>query len=293
MRAVAALHLTPATRGSVESTRPARKHGQQPRCRIMSPSTPGMSRMFRASSQGQNTPSINISLHRSHRATRANAAWTAPQPPAAGMRQGMWFIASCRQSHQPCAQGKSTTHRAAACAWGQLSPVWPGCSHGAPSSHTSYHPCLGAPLLHLAHLQGPIVANLLIYTSHEWTWGSPTSPPCTYDFIPVSTSEMCRYCLMWLSLQMWAGCVFNFSSEIFAWAAGFFSAPLGRGVSFSHFSILSWSIEVSSKGQQRGSDILMLWLTLVKSYWCQYGYSCLLPPSLFNFCSFATLDDKQ
>lgn len=134
-------------------------------------------------------------------------------------------------------------------------------------------PCLGAPPLHLARLQSPIAAKLLFYTSLEWTWGSSTSLPCSYYFIPVSISETCR--CYWP--RIWAGCVFNFS-EIFAWAAGFLSAPLGRGGSFSHFSILLWSIEVSLKGQERGSDILMLRLTRLKSYWYQYSYSWLLPP---------------
>lgn len=45
----------------------------------------------------------------------------------------------------------------------------------------------------------------------------------------------------------------------------------------------------SSKGQGRGSDTLMLRLTLVKSYWCGYSHSCSPPPSSFNFCSVTVL----
>jgi len=172
-------------------------------------------------------------------------------------------------------------------------PAWLGCSHGAPSSCASYHLRLGGPLLHLEHLQDPTTAKLLLYTSHEWTCGSPTSPPCTYYFIPVSTSETCQHCLRRLSLRMWAACVFSFSPEIFAWATGFLSAPVGRGASFSHFSILSWSIEVSQKGRNEG---LTSWHFDSPS-WKVIGVSTAtaarFPTSLFNSCSFATLDDKH
>lgn len=91
--AITALHLTPATQGLVKAPWPAQKHSQQPQQQvcycIVLLLISSMEVMFRASSQGQNTLSINISLHRSYKATCGHTVWTAPQFLTAGMWQGM------------------------------------------------------------------------------------------------------------------------------------------------------------------------------------------------------------
>lgn len=93
-------HLTPA---KVESPMATSKTGPAASAagHGLSLLIPSMEGTFRAGSQGQNTPSINTSLHMSHRATC--------ELPSSRWQQGCDILCSCRQSHQSGAQGKSMT----------------------------------------------------------------------------------------------------------------------------------------------------------------------------------------
>lgn len=154
-------HPTPARRGPVESpvatskARPAAQ--QQVCCHVMSLLIPSMEGTFRASSQRQNTPSTNTSLRRSHRATR--------EPLGSRWQLRCDIPGSCRQSHPGQEHGLQSCCLCLGTAEPQPGQDVPQSS----SSCTSHRPSLGAPPLHLVHLQGPTRAKLVLHTSHKWT----------------------------------------------------------------------------------------------------------------------------